>query len=232
MMPGPTSSTASPSASGLHHEPASAPQVPYKIAVLVYVFNDAGQLLLLHRRRPPNKDLYSPIGGKLEQQTGESPHACALREIEEEIGVRLGLDDLRLLGIVSERAYTWNAATTPSAVAMQPSPAGEGAGAPSPAAPAAHWLMFCFEVTRRLNFPARDMNEGRLEWMDPIILKELDIPKTDREVIWPLVEQYSRQLHPSSHHRQHETVFCVHIDCTDADHFIVTHEHPRPAQGT
>jgi 8-oxo-dGTP diphosphatase len=183
--------------------------IPYKIAVLVYIFNSAGEILLLHRRKPPNQDLYSPIGGKLEQETGESPYACALREIEEEVGIRLNLDDIRLLGIVSERAYTWHARTTPSAVIAHLNQESHP--------PAAHWLMFCFEVTRRLDFPAREMDEGRLEWIDPAALPRLSIPKTDREVIWPLVHQRS----PGS-------FFSVHIDCTDADNFVVTHEHPRP----
>jgi 8-oxo-dGTP diphosphatase len=198
--------------------------IPYKIAVLVYVYNSAGQLLLLHRKKAPNRDLYSPIGGKLEQATGESPHACALREIEEEIGIRVGLDDLRLLGIVSERAYTWNASTTPSSVATHPGPQAlaETAG------PAAHWLMFCFEVTRPVDFPPRDMDEGRLEWMDPAAVPGLTIPKTDRDVIWPLVRQYSRLLpRDGGAAPAAGAVFCVHIDCTDAERFAVTHEHPR-----
>ncbi|MGN6369256.1 MAG: NUDIX hydrolase, partial [Phycisphaerae bacterium] len=135
------------------------PTVPNKIAVLVYVFNDEGKLLLLHRRRHPNKDLYSPIGGKLEQHLGESPYACALREIHEEINIQLTLDDIRLLGIVSERAY-------PSATGTD----------------LTHWLMFCFEVTRPLNFPPREFDEGRLEWIDPIIIPSLSIPQTDRDI--------------------------------------------------
>src|SRR3954465_3732416 len=137
--------------------------IPYKIAVLVYVFNDAGDLLLLHRRKPPNRDLYSPIGGKLEQAIGESPYACALREIEEEIGIRVPLEDIRLLGIVSERAFNGAAAA----------PAVPGV---SPDAPSAHWLMFCFEVSRRLNFPACSIEEGKLEWIPPAQLATLDIP--------------------------------------------------------
>jgi 8-oxo-dGTP diphosphatase len=180
--------------------------LPYKIAVLVYVFNDEGKLLLLHRKKAPNKDLYSPIGGKLEQHLGESPFACALREIREEIGIELTLDDIRLLGIVSERAY--------------PSSDENGGGT--------HWLMFCFEVTRPLNFAAVEFEEGVLEWIDPIIVPQLSIPKTDRDILWPLVQKHSIMLHTNN--RKHADFFSVHIDCRDADFFIATHEHPRPQQ--
>ena len=177
--------------------------IPYKIAVLAYVFNDAGQLLLLHRKKLPNKDLYSPIGGKLEQGIGESPYACALREIKEEIGIELTLADIRLMGIVSERGYASHAGTE------------------------SHWLMFCFEVTKPLNFPPMEFEEGRLEWIDPAEVGKLDIPKTDREVIWPLVQRHSRRLYPVGAACGEEGFFSVHIDCTDAEHFVVTPEHPR-----
>jgi 8-oxo-dGTP diphosphatase len=200
------------------------PRIPYKIAVLVYVFNEAGELLLLHRKKAPNKDLYSPIGGKLEQQIGESPHACALREIEEEIGTRLTLDDIRLLGIVSERAYNSPPAapelTSTGTSTDRKTHALEGSHA-------AHWLMFCYEVTRPLDIPARDIDEGRLEWVDPSRLSELNIPRTDRKVIWPLVERHSRRRQPSDLKDPCDSVFCVHIDCTDAENFVVTYEHPR-----
>jgi len=171
--------------------------LPYRIAVLVYIVNDAGQLLLLHRAKAPNKDLYSPIGGKLEQATGESPYACALREIHEEIDIQLTLADIRLVGLVSERGY-------------------EQQG---------HWLMFCFEVIRPLNFAGRHMNEGRLEWVDPAQVATLNIPQTDREVIWPLMQQHSTMLRrrPGP-----DGFFSVHIDCTQANRFVVTHEHPLP----
>ena len=53
--------------------------LPYKIAVLCYLFDREGRVLLLHRERPPNRGLYSPVGGKLEQSLGESPTACAIR---------------------------------------------------------------------------------------------------------------------------------------------------------
>src|ERR1035437_4447328 len=163
--------------------------IPYKIAVLVYVFNDEGKLLLLHRKKLPNKDLYSPIGGKLEQALGESPYACALREIREEIGIDLTLDELRLMGIVSERAYASHAGTE------------------------SHWLMLCFGVTRVLNFPPREFEEGWLEWVDPKDVPELGIPKTDRDVIWPLVQEHSMMLRAGKSGRKGTgtpEVFSVH----------------------
>ena len=180
-----------------------APPIPYKIAVLVYVYNSAGELLLLHRLKAPNQNLYSPIGGKLEQALGESPHACALREIHEEIGIPLTLSDIRLLGIVSERAYNG------------------GGQHPSHGA---HWLMFCFEVARPLDFPSRTIDEGRLEWVALSSIPTLTIPQTDREVIWPMVRRHSRVLNPQR--PLADDIFAVHIDCTDENNFVVTHEHP------
>ena len=61
--------------------------IPYKISSLVYLRNDAGQLLLMQRNKAPNKGLWSPIGGKLEMVTGESPHEAAVREVGEEVGL-------------------------------------------------------------------------------------------------------------------------------------------------
>lgn len=180
--------------------------IPYKIAVLVYIFNSRGELLLLHRRRPPNKDLYSPIGGKLEQSIGESPYACALREIEEEVGLTFSLADIHLLGIVSERAFPGSA------------PAGDGA-----ASTQAHWLMFCFEVAHPVDFPSRQIDEGRLEWHPLENIDTLGIPKTDREVIWPLIRRHSLVLRGAAG----GGIFSVHIDCTDVDNFRVTWEYPK-----
>jgi 8-oxo-dGTP diphosphatase len=172
--------------------------IPYKIAVLVYVYNSAGELLLLHRAKPPNQGMYSPIGGKLEQAMGESPYGCALREIQEEIGVTLTLDDIRMVGIVAEKAFP---------------------GGDMPV----HWLMFCFEVVRPLDFAARVFEEGRLEWVAPANVKGLAIPQTDVEIIWPLVQKHSKMLNPGGNGE----IFSVHIDCTNATAFRVTHEHPR-----
>ena len=160
-------------------------ELPYKIAVLVYLFNSRGRMLLLKRCRSPNLNLYSPVGGKLEQATGESPFGCALREIAEETGQRLALADIRLMGIVSEKAF-------------------EGRG---------HWLIFCFESLTAVDFPAHEIPEGRLEWLDPAEVNKLQIPQTDRDIIWPLVRQHSLNLNPGSPVSRAE-IFSVHIDCS------------------
>lgn len=139
--------------------------LPYKIAVLCYLYDDQGHVLMLHRNKQPNAGMYSPIGGKLEVTRGEGPHECAVREIYEEAGLRLEIDMLRLTGIVSERAY-------------------EGQ---------THWLIFLFEVLRpirRNEVVAMHFDEGKLEWVDIEKVHELAIPETDQKFMWPLVKSH------------------------------------------
>lgn len=147
-------------------KPATDPHdiaiLPYRIAVLCYLYDEDGRLLLLHRRKQPNIDMYSPVGGKLEAARGESPHECAVREIREETELVLAPDEVRLCGIVSETAY-------------------EGRH---------HWLIFLFEATRPIRadeVSRRDFDEGRLEWHAVDRVAELPIPETDRRVMWPNV---------------------------------------------
>src|SRR5688572_25757113 len=92
--------------------------LPYKISTLLYCFDEQDRVLLMERTREPNKGLWSPCGGKLDTDNGESPYACACREAAEEVGLQLIPADLHLFGLISEEGYL-----------------GE-----------AHWLMFLFEV--------------------------------------------------------------------------------------
>ncbi len=136
--------------------------LPFNIATLLYVFNPAGEVLLLERAREPNRGLWSPAGGKLEMGNGESPHACACREAREELGLTVSPRDLHLAGIVSEHAY-------------------EGG---------AHWLMFLFEITRPVQAAPPPHREGRFQFFPLSSLPALKIPKTDREFIWPMFLQH------------------------------------------
>ncbi|MBM4113912.1 MAG: NUDIX domain-containing protein, partial [Phycisphaerae bacterium] len=127
---------------------------------LCYLWDSRDRLLMLHRRKLPNIDMYSPIGGKLEVSAGESPRECALREIREEAGLSLPESGVRLFGIVSERAY-------------------EAQG---------HWLIFLYEVTSPVPdgaVPEGDFDEGRLEWVPIDEVERRNIPETDRRVMWP-----------------------------------------------
>ena len=47
--------------------------LPYQISTLLYCFNETGETLLMDRAQEPNRGLWSPCGGKLHTDAGESP---------------------------------------------------------------------------------------------------------------------------------------------------------------
>lgn len=127
----------------------------YRIGVLLYFRNEAGDLLLIKRRRTPHVGLWCAIGGKLEMKTGESPFECACREGSEEVGVELLDEDLKLRCMVAEKDY-------------------EGTG---------HWLMFIFEVQKRLVELPEEIDEGEFGFFSIESLEELDMPPLDRKIL-------------------------------------------------
>lgn len=142
----------------------SNPDKPYKIACLCDLRDDRGRMLLLTRKKAPNQGLCSPIGGKLDVATGESPAQCAQREIMEEAGLHVPIERLHLIGLVSECEF-------------------EGKG---------HWLMFVYRVLGPVWVEPQEMDEGRLDWYTSEEAWKLPLPESDRKIIWPLMERADR----------------------------------------
>lgn len=136
--------------------------LPHKIGTLLYAFNRADEVLLIQRTQEPNRGLWSPPGGKLHTTEGEAPHACGCREALEELGMVLAPTDLRMVGIVSERAYLGQA----------------------------HWLMFLFEIQPRLDQVPPPHREGLFSFFPRSALSQLEVPETDRQQLWPLFWQH------------------------------------------
>lgn len=136
--------------------------LPFKIATLLYCFNERDQILLLERAHEPNRGMWSPCGGKLDTEVGESPYACACREAREEMGLVFEPADLHLTGLVSEHGYL-----------------GQN-----------HWLMFLFEVKKRLTTLPPPHREGRFRFFAREELAGIPLPKTDIESIWPWFWQH------------------------------------------
>lgn len=147
--------------------PAASPSAPpallgYKIAVLVFIENSRGEQLLLLRAKAPNKGTWSPIGGKLETATGESPFECAVRETREETGHVITAADLHLFAMIAEKAY-------------------EGAS---------HWLLFLFRCTLPLDTLPSDMDEGRFGFFSRAQIDALPLPETDRTALWQIYDRH------------------------------------------
>lgn len=139
-----------------------APALPYKISVLVFIENAAGELLLMLRAKQPNLGVWSPIGGKLEMATGESPFECAVRETHEETGLTVDAADMHLFAMIAEKAYQ-----------------GE-----------THWLMFLFRCKKRIERLPPDITEGRFAFYSRAAIQNLPIPETDKAALWPIYDQY------------------------------------------
>jgi 8-oxo-dGTP diphosphatase len=134
----------------------------YKIAVLVFLENNLGEQLLMLRAKPPNLGVWSPIGGKLETATGESPFECAVRETFEETGHHVQASEFHLFAMIAEKAY-------------------EGQS---------HWLMFLFRCKVPLAEVPREIAEGRFAFFSRAAIDALPIPETDRTALWPIFDRY------------------------------------------
>ena len=131
--------------------PAGPAALPFKISVLVFLHDAAGRLLLIQRTKAPNIGCWSPIGGKLEMATGESPLECAVRETREETGHVVTTADLHLFGMIAEKAY-------------------EGQS---------HWLLFLFRCRIPVRGLPPDIAEGKFGLFSRDEINRLPIPETE-----------------------------------------------------
>jgi 8-oxo-dGTP diphosphatase len=117
------------------------------LATLVYAIRD--DEVLLHKRvKDPNRDLWVAPGGKLEAD--ESPTECAVREMEEETGLKI--QDPTLRGIMTE---------------VSPRPDYQ-------------WITFIFAATRWHGALAPAPGIGEFRWVRTTEVFALPIPPTDR----------------------------------------------------
>lgn len=142
------------------------PVLDYKIAVLVFIENSAGEQLLLLRNKAPNIGAWSPIGGKLERDIGESPFECAIRETREETGLEIATDDLHLFAMIAEKAY-------------------EGSS---------HWLLFLFRCLKPIADLPSPIDEGRFGFFSRAEIDTLPLPATDRQALWPIYDEHRERF--------------------------------------
>lgn len=116
------------------------------LATLIYAQRD-DRVLMLHRRKEPNFGLWIAPGGKIDP--GESPRACAIRELYEETGLRATTPDLR--AIITE---------------LSPDPDWQ-------------WLMFVYRTQVEDGKVQGDGREGRLQWFPIDQVLSLPIPQAD-----------------------------------------------------
>lgn len=130
-----------------------------KLATLLYIRNEAGEYLLMKRRKDPNKGLMSPPGGKLKTESAESPDECAAREAFEECRLVSKKNDWLLRGIITEKNFPH----------------------------AGNIMIFLMEYKNRLTKLPDPCNEGSFFFINPNDLFKQELPVTDREFIWKYI---------------------------------------------
>jgi 8-oxo-dGTP diphosphatase len=125
-------------------------------------------VLMIHRRNPPNQGLWNGVGGRLE--AGESPLAGALREVHEETGYKL--PTARFVGVLTWEGHTETpgglyifAAEAPEGVEPHPTMEEEGELAWKPR----DWVLHSNEVVNNIHdFGPFIFGESRFDALENI----------------------------------------------------------------
>lgn len=136
--------------------------LPFKVSVLIFIKDANDRFLLLKRSKAPNQDCWTPIGGKLEMQHGESPFECAIRETQEEAGLYLNEKDLHLFAMISEKSY-------------------ENKN---------HWLLFLFQCLKPIDYLPDPISEGHFGFFTREEIESLHLPRTDKNALWPIYDRH------------------------------------------
>ena len=94
-------------------------------------------------------------------QLGESPIECARREANEEVGMSLNDNDVKLFGYVAEKNYSRDAP----------------------------WLMFLVECKKKLVTAPPSISEGTFQFFSRKEIDTLSIPPSDHQLVWPLYDK-------------------------------------------
>lgn len=141
-------------------------KLPYKVSVLVFIKNKKDQFLLLKRKKSPNLGCWTPIGGKVHMDDGESPFDCAIRETLEEANFLITNKDLHLFSMIAEKSY-------------------ENSN---------HWLLFLFNCTKPIDHLPDPIKEGHFDFYSREEVDKLELPQTDREGLWDIYDKYNTRF--------------------------------------
>lgn len=120
--------------------------MPFILTTLVYV-QRGDQVLMLYRHKEPNLGLWVAPGGKIDAD--EWPRECAIRELEEETGLRAIDPELRVIATEVSPRPDWQ------------------------------WLMFIYRTRVAPGEVAGDDREGKLRWFHRDEVPRLPIPQAD-----------------------------------------------------
>ena len=137
-----------------------------KLATLLYIKNSKEEYLLIERLRQPNRGYMSPPGGKLDIQDVETPLACAIREAEEECGIKSGYDDWTFLGIIAEKNYP----------------------------EIGDIMIFAFLYNKPIEELPPPCPEGKFAFIHPSDFQKANIPDTDKLYIWKFVLENTNSI--------------------------------------
>jgi 8-oxo-dGTP diphosphatase len=139
-------------------------------------------VLMLHRRNPPNQGLWNGVGGRLE--AGETPRACILREIREETG--FFVDAVRFAGVL-----TWEGFEIPSgglyiftgavAPGMEPHPCSEGELEWKPRA----WVLSAPEVVSNIHRFGAEVLDGQPPRVHHFVYQNGELVQYQASALWP-----------------------------------------------